>query len=110
MASGLNRLEQVFRELAEPFRHWPWRRIAHQCGQKQRFGDVDAELTVSLELLMIEELVQCRLVWELRVIDPVSLDELGFIAGHRELQVEQQSGALGIMNAAENENDTCLCR
>ena len=62
---------------------------------------MDPELAVSLELLLIEELIQCRLVWELRVIDPVSLDELGFIAGHRELQVEQQSGALAIMNPAE---------
>jgi hypothetical protein len=64
MASGLDRLEQVFRELAEPFRHRPWRCITHQCGQEQRFGDVDTELAVSLELLLIEELIQCRLVWD----------------------------------------------
>src|SRR5882724_7277557 len=56
--SNPNGHEQVRRELPEPLRHARRRGPAHQRRQEQAVGDVHAELPISLELLLVEELVE----------------------------------------------------
>ena len=40
---------------------------AHQRGREQALGDVHAELAIGLELFLVEELVECGLVREIRI-------------------------------------------
>src|SRR5664279_5695901 len=87
------RREQAPAESTEPFldldifcrRHF----FAEDRLQEQFVADVFPQAAVGFELRLAEKLIGRRLMRENRVIDPVASNELAFVAGERELQVEE---------------------
>ena len=75
-------LQHILRKLREPITHCSGARI---FGQK-RIGkyalrNMNSQLSVGFELFFIVELVQRRLMWEIRIHMPVPLEKLCLIAG-----------------------------
>ena len=63
-------------------------------------GDVQAESTVRLELRIVEELIDGRLVRKLPVIRLVVQDRLGLVAGERALEIHEVPDERRIVRAA----------
>src|SRR5271168_634923 len=62
-------------------------RAAHQRGGEQALGDMNAELPVRLELLLAEELIECRLMRKIRADGAIAPDQFRFIPRDRQLQI-----------------------
>src|SRR5207244_3637009 len=78
--------------------------------QEQLVPDMLAETEIGLELGLGEELIGGGVVREVRLVQPVATNELAFIAGQRQLEIDQIAEALAaaafgvrITDAAEGE-------
>src|SRR5262249_36405530 len=87
MESGLLRyfwLQEILGQAAEPIRNRPRKAfVVHEGRGEEAFRHMDAELTVGLELFLVEELVEGALMRKIRVRDAVTLDQFGFVPGDR---------------------------
>ena len=94
-------LQKIAREPVKPLTNRCWRgtrsgtangsivALAQECAGKQPLSYVHSQLPISLELFLIEKLVEGCLVRKLRIVTSVTPDKLCFVTSYRQLEVKE---------------------